>query len=254
MKQIIFNDYTSTLRGDILTFSPTALSMFQQIKEKLLRSNKIELHIGRIIDTGVYVNPKPIKFFDITQPAENQLKVHYLSDIEGEDRKKMVLEKTLRFDNPLGEIPVLPGYDQTPKFFSIGDELGAYRNFIDDARELLRNEIGNPIQLCYKNDFEEIDTDKKNNSFSIIEGNLKEVNKGNIFTNDYKEILLINNTTVKPENVSRDKNHRFISEKGYLCAIFPPNFPRDDAAFDDGKVFGQEPIWRFDPHQVRIVD
>jgi hypothetical protein len=252
MKKLIFDDYPFTVRKDIVTFSPTFISMAEQIKE-LSKKGTIELYLGRINDSGINITTGLIKFFKITQLDENKLRVHYLSDIEEADKQKATLEKTIRFDNLFGEIPVLPGYDQMLKFFSIGEELEAYRNFIYDARELLREKIGEPIQLCYKNDFDEDDNDKKNNSFSVIEGIVKEVNKGNIFMHDYKEILVINNATVTPENVSRNKNHRFISEKGYLCSIFPPRFFSDESGFDDGKSFGQEATWKFSAHIERVV-
>lgn len=248
MNNLIFDDYPFTLRKDIVTFSPTFLSMAEEIKE-LAKSGSIDLFIGRITDSGITISEEPIKFFDVTQPKDGQLKVHYPSDVEGLDKQ----QKILRLDNLFGEIPILPGYDQFAKFFSIGEELEAYKNFIDDARELLKGRIGKPIQLRYKNDFEEDDSKKENNSFSAVEGIVKEVNKGNILMQDYKEILVINNRTVTPKDVSRNKNHRFVSEKGYLCSISPPYFSKVAAGFDNGEAFGQDPTWNFVPHKERVV-
>jgi hypothetical protein len=251
MKQIIFNEYPSTLRGDILAFSPTALSMFEEMKNELRKRDTIELYIGRISDTGIFISPGPTNFFNVTMPESNQLKVHYLSDIEDAGKQKMKAEKIIRLDNPLGEFPILSGYEEYPKFFVVGEELQHYKVFIEEARESLRCEIGNLIQLCYKNDI----TEKyPMGTFSAIEGRLKEVNKGNILMEDNREFLIIDNKVVKDDQCSkRMKNHRFVSENGFLISAGNAMFSAEPH-YDDGYIPGENKSpWNFIPHTKKVA-
>ena len=239
MKHLIFNAYPATMRNDIVNFSAIYKRMIAEIKKKLIGQTTINLHLGRITDAGVSISPS-VQYFDVIE-AGNMIKAKYYGDHYAENDDKLPIEKTIRFDNPFGEIPVLPGYEQIPKFFLIGDGMSSYRAFVNEAREILSEEIGNKVQLRYKND---------DGTFSVIEGIIKEVNKGNIFMEDYHEILVKDNKSLKVDLLSsRNKNHRFISEKGYLCGVCPPIFNEKDK-YDDGQVFGESQVWNFEKEQL----
>lgn len=237
MKQIIFTGYPTTMRTSIVTFSPTHQRMVKELKSYLQVNDKMSFSLGRITDTEISVG-KEIQFFDIVSVDENTIKANYYGDHRGANEELIPMEKIIRLDNPFGEIPVLPGYEQLRKFFLVGEGFHPYNTFIAEVRETLINEIGNGVQLWYKND---------DGSFSVIDGTLKEVNKGNIFMEDFYETLVRNNRPVSQEPLlRRKKNHRFISLKGYLCGACSSTLPMDDSRLiDDGKVFGQEATWDF---------
>lgn len=236
MKKLIFSGYATTQRGNIVTLSPFYQSMAEEIKSKISKNESLELSLGRITDTGFVIAPA-VKFFDFTEDEKNKniLNASYYGEYVGPGDKKIKMEKTIRFDNPLGEIPILPEYQQLPKFFLVGEELEHYKNFINEAREMLSNEIGSDVQLQYKND---------DGTFSVVHAAVKEVNKGNIFTEDYNEILVVDNKS-NTVNIlfERKKNHRFISQIGYLIGVCPPIFEKGHVT-DDG-IFGQEKLWKF---------
>lgn len=241
MKRMIFNNYPDTMRKNIVVFSSLYKRMVDEIKTKLIGKTSISLFLGRISDTGISVTPSPVDFFNISQPAEDMIVVSYYGDHYDSQDRKIPIEKTIRFDNPFGEIPILPGYEQIPKFFVIGEELEQYRKFISEVREGLPNYVGQDIQLCYQND---------NGSVSVIEGTLREVNRGNIFMDDYQEFLVIDNKSIKVDLlVNRKKNHRFISEAGYLFELCSTTFNKKNM-HDEGEIFGQEKTWRFLQPQI----
>ncbi len=231
MKPLTFPDYHTTGQAGIVTFTPFYERMIKEIKMKLNESKTIDLYLGRLSDTGFSVEPKITHFFDV-QKGENQneFKVSYYGDYFDTTDQKLPIQKTIRFDNPFGEIAILPGYETMPKFFEIGKDLQSYQNFITAVREMLNEEIGNCIQLCYKN---------QDGSYSVVHGELIQVNKGNIFMEDYNEIKVINNQTVSggPLLHSRKKNHRFVSQNGYLFAVNIPCFQKG-LPVDDGQVYG----------------
>ncbi len=239
MKQLIFHAYPATMRNGIVNFSSIYKRMIDETKKKLIGQTTISLHLGRITDAGVSISPS-VNYFDVVETG-NMIKAKYYGDHHGNNDEKIPIEKTIRFDNPFGEIPVLPGYEQLSKFFLIGDDMESYRVFINEAREILSQEIGSKVQLRYKND---------DRTFSVIEGFIKEVNKGNIFMEDYHEILVKDNKSVKVDLLQkRNKNHRFISEKGYLCWICPAFFNEEDK-YDEGEVFGEKEVWNFETQQL----
>ncbi len=234
-----FPGYPTKRRKDFVTFSVLYDNMIEEIKSLLAISTTIDLHLGRIIDSGISVGPE-ISFFDVMIIDENTIKAKYYGDLLGYENEKLPQEKTIRFDNPLGDIPVLPGYEQMPKFFNFGEGLEFYETFIREIREALSNEIGNCIQLCYRND---------DCSLSLIRGTIKEVNKGNILMEDYDECLVIDNKSASGPSIKlRLKNHRFISENGYLCEISRAFFDKTEKYLvDDGLAFGEQVTWNFFP-------
>lgn len=227
MKTIIFKDFLGVKRADLLTFSKTYRRMIAELQAN--KNDSIELRLGRITDTGI--NISDLKRFSVERREESMLHVTY-NDPQYEDTQ----HKTIRFDNVFGEIPILPGYENMPKFFRVGEEFATYQQFIQEVKDVLLPRIGNSVSLIYKND---------DNSLSVIEGVLKEVNKGNIFMQDYRETKIFDEKTVSVNiGFERNKNHRFISENGFLFRVSGPIFGKLPA-IDTGEEFGNEKSWKF---------
>lgn len=243
MKNLIFKNYFLTMRKDIVRFSQSYNSMINDIKAALLGRTTIKLSLGRISDTGVNISPVT-SFFNVVKNSLTTITASYYGEQYNESGDdKIPITKTIRFDNPFGEIPILPGYEKT-QVFLIGEDLESYQAFINQTRETLVDEVGKDIQLCYKND---------DGSFSVIEGTLKEVNKGNIFLEDYCEILVVDNKSTRVELlVSREKNHRFISERGFLFSVSSAFFNKENM-MDDTQIFGYEPTWNFLIEKIKKV-
>lgn len=242
MKHLIFSGYPNTRRTSIVTFTPFCQNMFKELKSNLQIKDEMSFSLARITDTEVSVG-KEIQFFDMKFVDEDTIEASYYDDHRGHDDELMPIKKIIRLDNPFGEIPVLPGYEQLRKFFLVGEGFHQYNLFIEEVKEILSGQIGNDIQLRYKND------DK---SFSVIHGTLKEVNKGNIFMEDYHELLVKDNKSINAVIlVNRKKNHRFISEKGYLCWVCPALFDKTDR-LDNGEVFGDKTVWNFLTEEIVV--
>jgi hypothetical protein len=233
MENLNFNHQNVT-RKDILTFSPLYYRMLKEIKNKLGENTVADLFLGRVSDTGISI-AETTKFFGVVFVNENQIKAYYYHDHYSADGEPLPIEKTIRFDNPFGEIPILPGYEKLPKFFLIGDELELYQAFLKQVKNFLPDKLGKNIQLRYKND---------DGTLSVIHGTVVEVNKSNILMNDYHETLIHEGKTVTANILeNRTKNHRFISGNGYLCFVGNPIFSKNTNRFDDGEVFGKENTW-----------
>ncbi len=235
MKSIVFRGYPNTQRTNIVTFSALYNIMVEEIKGRLKGKNIISLCLGRISDIGLSIE-EAVNFFNVVFINENTLQADYYGDFHDANDQKLPQKKIIRLDNAFGEIPILPGYEQTKKFFDIGEGLELYKTFIGEIRSALSKEIGNFVQLCYKNDDE---------TFSVIDGIIKEVNKGNILMEDFREVLVKDNKSLRVDVfVKREKNHRFISEKGYLFSV-SNSLLNSSNLHDDGEVFGEEKCWPF---------
>lgn len=230
MKTITFLDFNERKREDLLVFSETYKKMIQELFLCLSVGKTIELYLGRISDTGIEIGSSTR--FLITGIEQNLFHTEYISPTHEEVQKK-----TIRTDNVLGELPILPGYEKMPKFFKLGEGFKAYTEFVDEVRTNLKKEVGENITLVYRND---------DGSFSLIEGKLKEVNKGNIFMQDYREMTVQHGKSCQITiGLSRNKNHRFVSQTGFLCKVMPEIFGNDQIT-DDGEVFGvEEKVWNF---------
>lgn len=248
MKQLTFSGYEKTTRTSIVTFSHFYYEMIEEIKSQIESSKEIDLCVGRITDTGVSIS-EPIHFFNLELIAGDKsistLKAEYYGDHIGLDDSKLPIGKTFRFDNPFAEILISPRYVNLAEFFSFGERYESYGKFTSATKMMLINEFGNNIELHYKND---------DGTFSVVCGMLLEVNKGNILMSDYLEILVgkDNKTVTSNQLFNRNKNHRFISENGYLCHAGPTNFKntnlQDNAGVvlsDLNEVFGEKCVWGF---------
>lgn len=143
------------------------------------------------------------------------------------------LTKVIRMDNVLGEIPLLPGF--TKSIFvderKFSDE---YKSFIVQAKEFFQQHKSETLSIVYKND---------DGTYSVIDGIVKESNVGNYQLRDLAETLVKDNKTVCRSPLDRDKFHRFISEKGFLCQVGFCN--RSTFANDDEETFGEKETWSF---------
>lgn len=227
MNLLQFNQFNEVQRIHLVTFSPNYLLHRNEILSRAKNSNSILLQLGRILDEDFQVQ-KAIQFYiDWIEPFA--LGVHY-SDRQHEEP----VTKVIRLDNPLGEIPMIPSFKHD-HVIEIGKSLPGFQNFISDVRVALKQQLGEKVKLFYKND---------DLSYSVIDCEIIFVNKGNIFANDLREIHVVGNKT-KAVNllVSRRKNHRFISENGFLYRIEPASFNGNFE--DDGLVFGEDSVWEF---------
>jgi hypothetical protein len=244
MKQMTFNNYPTTGREDIVTFSEEGQAMLQLIDD-MVNAGRVNFHlkIARITDTDVSVS-EVINFFSVSRRTEKDKKhiidaYHYTDHFDEMDQL-IPIKKEIRLDNPFGEIPILPGYEypQIKNFLKFGEGLEEYQTFMKEVRESLISEIGNEVRLVYKND---------DGTFSVIEGKLIEVNRSNFLMEDYKELLVKDNKTFKSEDLARQKNHRFISENGYLMQAGPAFFKKTTSTniiSDEGETFST-PTWNF---------
>lgn len=237
MKKVTFLGYENIYRKDILILSPEFYLMIDGLKSVLMEKKGVALRLGRISDQGVSMSD-PINFFDINFD-EDILKMSYFGDHHDSTGENALKEtKSIRLDNPFGEIPILGSFkeDECLVFWNLGDNLLGYKDFIKESRNLLKGHIGEKVQLSYKND---------DGTFSVVIGFLKEVNKGNILMEDTYEVLVKENKTSTASTLLRRlKNHRFVSENGYLVSVSSP-FSSQPAGFDDGLTFGESPTWKF---------
>jgi hypothetical protein len=216
--------------------------MFNLIREKISRQNFISLSLGRLTDSSFEVVPA-INFSSVGLVDNNIIEALYYDQHHCDESGNLIAQKkVIRLDNPLAELPILPNYKGDSKFFTIGEELSSYRQFIKESREYLLTMIGQDITLYYKND---------DLSISMVSGSLTEVNKSNIFMNDFHELLVKDNKTVRVEILSRPKNHRFISQNGYMFQVTPAIFEKCQM-YDGGEVFGIEKVWNFSIPQKMV--
>jgi hypothetical protein len=227
MKHTIDFDHRSTLRSDLVIFSKWYPPAADTIKGFLSTGLVVNLRLARISDTGTIVSPVTY-FFGAVRISDDQYECMYYDDFCDEVGEKISRKKILRFDNPLGEIPVFESVVECSHFFSVGEKFLAYKKFLSMVRIALRASIGEDVSLYYKND---------DGTMSIIHTTILEVNKGNIFCDDFHERHEGSDgstiTAVIP--VHRKMHHRFISQHGFLCAIRPPFFTRK-SVHDDGLV------------------
>ncbi len=236
MRNIEFSGYENVSRLQLVNFSPGYLGMLTDLRLNIRENQTMNLCLVRITDVGVSVSP-PINFSNLSMEG-NFIKGTYFDDhYQTDEGQKIPQTKTIRLDNPFGEVPIIPGW-QASKLFIFGEGLDEYQSFIEEARNGLLTELGKPIQLTYKND---------DGSFSVVGGLLNIVNRGNIDVQDYYEILVVENKTVSANSLDRRKNHRFISENGFLVMVGPA-FAKPNS-MDTGEVFGIEKFWNFKPHK-----
>lgn len=227
MNLLQFNQFNEIQRINLVTFSQYYLTHREEILYQAKKSNAILLKLGRVLDEEFRVQ-KAIQFYiDWIEPFA--LGVHY-SDRQYEQP----VSKVIRLDNPLGEIPMLPSFKHD-HVLQIGESLPGFQDFISKVRMTLEQKLGEKVKLFYKND---------DHSYSVIDCEIIFVNKGNIFTNDLREIHVVENKSKAVNLLAlRKKNHRYVSEKGFLYRVelssFKGNFE------DDGLVFGEDTTWEF---------
>lgn len=227
MNTVKLPNFGELSRRDFLVFTSAYVLMTKEIISLLAVGKTIKLCLARITDQGMSFS-KPT-LFTVLAVSPSMFEVSYPDEGYEELRTK-----TIRLDNVLGEIPVLPGFKEVI-FLDIGTFFENYKLFIAQVKIFFRHHEKECISLVYKND---------DGSYSVIDGTIKKVNEGNYEMADSREILVRDNKTVRVDLLSQNKYHRFISENGFLCQVSLAHSP-NISAVDDGEVFGEEVLWRF---------
>jgi hypothetical protein len=197
--------------------------MLELLKTKIITTNDNEsfpLALGRVKDEHFQV--RDFFFAGVTEAYINHFVVKIKSDIEG---GSPYVNQTIRFDNILGDIPVLPGYENI-KLVEFGTSIREYQEFQNEVRTYMGNNINKNLALHYQND---------DGTISIVHTTVFEVNKSNFLGDDFWESKETNKLDISHFQRSGKKYHRFISENGFLFkADYSSVAPNQQ---DDGYVF-----------------
>ncbi len=221
MEPIIFGQYDQNTRRDLVHFSENYIQHRECIKNSLIEGQPLRITLLRL--TEETVARVSTHDYTIKKIFPNGFEATYVDTTYDPP----LLKKVIRWDNPLAEIPVLP--DWTGKPITLGNNITEYAEFINQVKSEMRNDVGKIMVLTYKND---------DGSISIIESLVTEVNKSNFLGNDITEKKVVGGKTVAVKNNSGVKNHRFISETGFLYSlqikegVYTP-------IYDDEEVFGE---------------
>ncbi len=175
--------------------------------------------MGRVNDENFKCSA--FTFDGITESYINHFVVKIKSDIEDAGSYQ---KQTIRFDNILGDIPVLPGYEHT-KLIEFGSKLSEYVLFQNKVRIYMNSFINENLALYYQND---------DMTISTIHTKLLQVNKSNFLGSDFQESFE-SSKTITHKSTSKDKYHRFISGNGFLFRVCPSWVSPYQQ--DDGYVF-----------------
>ncbi len=222
MNTVIFKDDIAG-RLNLVSFTDAYKEHQEIIKLMVIPGSQVNLKLLRLNDETVDVVGG--RAFKVIEVLPNGFEAEYIDpSYEPPERRK-----TIRFDNPLGEIPVLPDFNGHA--ICVGLALQGYHRFINDVREEIARNIGRVVVFHYKND---------DGSVSEVECFINEVNRSNFYGQDICERRIVNGKTVAFCGNPGMKHHRFISLNGFLFKIVVTTRTEYEYVHDDGEVFGEK--------------
>lgn len=214
---IEFPDFKTVEPSDLITFSDEYEAHRAELVSTL---QMIEGKNGFMLRTVRVGRDGNIKSLDRVGTVENLNKdgFTFISQMGGEGFKDDDQgEKThIRFNNVLGEVPLLPS-TQIENPFDFGSHFESYLIFQEKVRTLLKEGVGKThkltLHLRYGKDY----PTRRNGKF-FVEGEILKVNKSNLEINRLKSFSgNMDNYTL--DIVPKEKAIRFITSKCYIWKV-----------------------------------
>jgi hypothetical protein len=233
-KVVIFNNYANIEPQELIRLNLEYNNCIPELKD-LLRKNKdknLELPFVRIKPNGFILYKKI--FGTIGELKENQFQFTSNKDIDGNQYEEKRIF-TIRLDNVLGTIPLLPSMSNINPFENNSSEkTKEYFDVLLEMKELMKNYSGlqHAAILFYR-------YDKKNYLFRNgnykVECKITQVNNSNIEYEHYRTFSFISKDESYVDYVPRTGDiDRFIAPDRYLWKVeIDPNREHNINPYDE---------------------